>query len=69
MELLVIRHGLPLRIERDDGEPADPELSELGQRQADRIAEWLSDEPIGRPRPGGGQSASSRAARRTAGES
>ena len=24
MELLVIRHGLPLRVERNDGEPADP---------------------------------------------
>ncbi|MFP8882082.1 MAG: histidine phosphatase family protein [Myxococcota bacterium] len=46
MELLVIRHGLPLRIERDDGAPADPELSELGQRQAERVAEWLKDEPI-----------------------
>jgi probable phosphoglycerate mutase len=46
MELLVIRHGLPLRIERNDGEPADPELSELGHRQAERVAAWLKDEPI-----------------------
>jgi probable phosphoglycerate mutase len=46
MELLVIRHGLPLRIERDDGEPADPELSELGHRQAERVADWLTDAPI-----------------------
>jgi probable phosphoglycerate mutase len=46
MELLVIRHGLPLRIERDDGEPADPPLSELGQQQAERLAEWLKHERI-----------------------
>jgi len=46
MELLAIRHGLPLRIERNDGEAADPELSELGHRQAERVADWLKDEPI-----------------------
>jgi len=46
MELLVIRHGLPLRIERNDGEPADPGLSELGQRQAARVADWLKDTRI-----------------------
>lgn len=46
MELLVIRHGLPLRIERDDGEPADPSLSELGQRQAEYLREWLKDEHL-----------------------
>ena len=43
MELLLIRHGLPLRIERDDGEPADPPLSEMGLRQAERLAVWLRD--------------------------
>lgn len=46
MELLVIRHALPLRIERDDGKPANPALSELGHRQAERVADWLKDEPI-----------------------
>jgi len=46
MELLVIRHGLPLRVERDDGEAADPELSALGRRQAESVARWLKDEPI-----------------------
>lgn len=46
MELLVIRHALPLRVENPDGEPADPALSELGLRQAELLAEWLRDEPI-----------------------
>jgi probable phosphoglycerate mutase len=46
MELLVIRHGLPVRIENDDGRPADPPLSERGRRQADSLARWLADEEI-----------------------
>lgn len=48
MELILIRHGLPERIENDDGTPADPPLSAEGQRQADRLAAWLADEPIDR---------------------
>jgi probable phosphoglycerate mutase len=47
MELLFIRHGLPLRI--DEGEatgPADPALSELGHRQARAVSEWLADERL-----------------------
>lgn len=43
MELLVIRHGLPLRVERDDGEPADPPLSEVGRHQAQLLSAWLQD--------------------------
>jgi 2,3-bisphosphoglycerate-dependent phosphoglycerate mutase len=46
MELLIIRHGLPLRVERTDGGPADPELGEPGLAQAQRLADWLSHEPI-----------------------
>ena len=46
MELLLIRHALPLRVENEDGEPADPSLSELGHRQAQRLAEWLAGERI-----------------------
>ena len=42
MELLVIRHALPVRIERADG-PADPPLSALGRRQAEALAAWLTD--------------------------
>jgi len=48
MELLLIRHGLPLRIERDDGAPADPSLSAVGRRQAQRLSEWLEAEAIDR---------------------
>ncbi len=46
MELLLVRHALPLRVERDDGLPADPPLSEEGRRQAERLARWLASEPI-----------------------
>jgi probable phosphoglycerate mutase len=46
VELLLIRHGLPLRVENDDGAPADPPLSEEGRDQARRLAAWLVDERI-----------------------
>lgn len=46
MELLLIRHALPLRVETQDGTPADPPLSETGRAQAVRLAEWLSGDPI-----------------------
>ena len=46
MELLVIRHALPVRIANADGSPADPPLSEAGRRQAERLAAWLSGERI-----------------------
>lgn len=46
MELILIRHGLPERVETEDGTPADPPLSEVGHEQARRMADWLSDEPI-----------------------
>jgi probable phosphoglycerate mutase len=45
MELLIIRHGLPIRIDDADG-PADPELSELGHRQAQQLADWLRHDRI-----------------------
>lgn len=41
MELVFVRHGLPLRID-DAGGPADPELSEEGRRQAAAAAAWLA---------------------------
>ncbi len=41
MELLLIRHGLPVRIENRDGTPADPPLSDTGRDQAERVAAWL----------------------------
>ena len=46
MELLLVRHALPLRVEREDGMPADPPLSDEGQRQAERLARWLEGERI-----------------------
>lgn len=46
MELLLIRHALPQRIENQNGEPADPPLSDTGRRQAERLARWLESESI-----------------------
>jgi probable phosphoglycerate mutase len=46
MELLLIRHGLPLRVERDDGAPADPPLSPEGRAQAERLAVALAAERL-----------------------
>jgi probable phosphoglycerate mutase len=46
VDLLLIRHGLPLRVERDDGRPADPPLSDRGRAQAERVARWLAHERI-----------------------
>ncbi len=45
MELLLIRHGLPIRRELESG-IADPELSEAGHAQAQHMAEYLSSEPL-----------------------
>jgi 2,3-bisphosphoglycerate-dependent phosphoglycerate mutase len=45
MDLLLIRHALPVRIEGGDG-PADPELSDDGWRQAGALAAWLADDGI-----------------------
>lgn len=43
MELILIRHGRPERIDHDpDG--ADPGLTELGHRQAAAMASFLADE-------------------------
>jgi probable phosphoglycerate mutase len=46
VELIVIRHALPVRIVSPDGGPADPPLSETGRRQAERLAAWLAGERI-----------------------
>jgi len=43
MDLVLIRHGLPIRIE-DADTPADPELTDLGHRQAKALADQLSAE-------------------------
>ena len=46
MELLLIRHALPVRIEGEQGTAADPELADLGHEQARALADYLSGEHI-----------------------
>ncbi|HSB87705.1 MAG TPA: histidine phosphatase family protein [Ilumatobacteraceae bacterium] len=45
MELLLVRHALPLRLECVDG-PADPDLSPDGHAQAEHLATYLSSEHL-----------------------
>src|SRR5829696_10414612 len=45
VELILVRHGLPVRIDDADG-PADPELSDEGRAQAVRLAGWLGRDAI-----------------------
>lgn len=45
MELLLIRHALPVRRELEEG-AADPELSEAGRAQAVHLAEYLASEEL-----------------------
>jgi probable phosphoglycerate mutase len=45
MELLLIRHGLPVRRELEVGH-ADPELSEAGVAQAEHLAQYLASEHL-----------------------
>jgi probable phosphoglycerate mutase len=51
VQLVFVRHALPERIHSgaDDqpGGPADPRLTELGQRQARRLVEALATEDVG----------------------
>jgi probable phosphoglycerate mutase len=44
VELVLVRHGLPTRVENEPGTPADPPLSEEGREQARKVAEWLAPE-------------------------
>lgn len=45
MELLLIRHALPIRVEGATG-PADPPLSDVGHRQSAALVRWLEPEPL-----------------------
>jgi probable phosphoglycerate mutase len=45
VELILVRHSLPERVELDAGR-ADPPLSPRGREQAERVAAWLADERI-----------------------
>ncbi len=43
MELVLVRHALPLRVDvTTDGSPADPGLSDAGRVQAERVVQALS---------------------------
>ena len=42
MQLILVRHGLPLRSD----ESSDPPLSAAGRWQAERVAERLAEEPV-----------------------
>jgi probable phosphoglycerate mutase len=47
MELILVRHGLPERVDPGSGDgPADPSLSREGWRQAECLAAWLAEERI-----------------------
>ena len=46
VELIFVRHGLPVRVEHTDGTKADPELQDLGHDQARAMAHWLSQEHV-----------------------
>jgi len=48
MQMLLVRHGLPVREINRDGTPADPPLSEIGREQARLVAQWLESERIDR---------------------
>ena len=48
MELIFVRHALPVRTVNEDGSAADPVLDELGHHQAREVAAWLADSAEGR---------------------
>lgn len=48
MEMILVRHGLPIRKVSEDGSPADPALSDEGRAQAAAAADWLAGERIDR---------------------
>ena len=47
MELVLVRHALPVRIDATpDGGPADPELAERGHAQAQRLVQALAADRV-----------------------
>ena len=46
MDLILVRHALPVRLEVAAGAVADPPLSEEGRVQASRLADWLASEGV-----------------------
>lgn len=45
MELIIIRHGRPERVE-NESEAADPPLTDAGRRQAEAMAVWMQNERL-----------------------
>ncbi len=45
MDLVIVRHGRPQRIEGADG-PADPPLTDIGREQAETVARFLLGERV-----------------------
>ena len=45
MEIVLVRHGLPLRVELETG-IADPELAAEGHEQAEKMAAYLGVEDV-----------------------
>lgn len=45
MKLILVRHGLPERLEVKEG-TADPPLAPVGREQAERVAAWLIEEQV-----------------------
>ena len=47
MEIVLVRHALPVRIDAtDDGAPADPGLAERGREQAARVVQALAGDDV-----------------------
>jgi probable phosphoglycerate mutase len=47
MELVLVRHALPVRIDAtEDGTPADPGLDEIGRQQAERVLAALAGQEV-----------------------
>jgi broad specificity phosphatase PhoE len=46
MELLLVRHGLPVRVDHAPDGRADPGLAREGHEQARKLAAWLADDPL-----------------------
>jgi len=46
VDLVLVRHALPVRLEVAAGRAADPPLSEEGHAQAKRLASWLASERV-----------------------
>ena len=46
MDLILVRHALPLPLRVARGEVADPPLCEEGRAQAQRLAQWIAAEQV-----------------------